>query len=394
MPLLVMAHWDLIGTIPIRQPSTATGAEKRPFYRRGVPRLNVPSPDPQIRAPYGSIGCKQPFVIAEIAQAHDGSLGMAHAFIDAAAQAGADAVKFQTHISAAESSFDEPFRVEFSVQDKTRYDYWCRTEFTTEQWEGLADHCRNSGVTFLSSPFSVEAVHLFARLGMTLWKIASGELRSGELLACILSAGDHVLVSTGMSSWSEIDETVTFLQSRGAEYTLMQCTSRYPTPLREVGLNILEEMRTRYACPVGLSDHSGTLYPALAAMARKASVIEVHVTFDRRMFGPDVSASITFDELAFLIRARNALIEMDSNPVDKDVMAESLDFMRATFGKSLAPVRGLSAGTLLEPEMLMLKKPGGGIPREAAQEIVGRRLARDVVPERILHWDDIEQDTQ
>src|SRR5262245_38219421 len=173
-----------------------------------------------------------------------------------------------------------------------------------------------------------------------------------------------------MSSWREIDETVDLLQSRGAEYTLLQCTSRYPTPFREVGLNILEEMRRRYSCSVGLSDHSGTPYPALAAMARGVSVIEVHVTFDRRMFGPDVTASITFDELAFLVRARDAFIEMHDNPVDKDIMAASLGFMRAAFGKSLAPVRKLSAGTLLTPDMFVAKKPGGGIPREAAQEIV------------------------
>ena len=165
-----------------------------------------------------------------------------------------------------------------------------------------------------------------------------------------------------MSSWLEINETVALLRSRGADFTLMQCTSRYPTPLCEVGLNVLEEMQRRYDCAVGLSDHSGTPYPALAAMARGASVIEVHVTFDRRMFGPDASASITFDELAFLARARNAFSEMDLNVVEKDVMAELLRSMRVTFGKSLAPVRAFSAGTILKSEMLVSKKPGGGHP--------------------------------
>lgn len=343
---------------------------------------------------WNNAGRKQPFMIAEVAQAHEGSLGMAHAFIDAAAQAGADAVKFQTHIAAAESTFDEPFRIQFSVQDKTRYDYWRRMEFTSKQWEGLAAHCKEKGVVFVSAPFSVEAVNLLAGLGMAVWKVASGELRSSELLNCILSVGGHVLVSTGMSPWGEIDETVAFLRSRGAGLTLMQCTSRYPTPFHEVGLNVLEEMRRRYSCPVGLSDHSGTPYPALAAMARGASVIEVHVTFDRRMFGPDTAASVTFDELALLVRARNAFIEIDGNPVDKDSIAESFASMRTMFGKSLAPARELSAGTLLSPEMLVLRKPGGGIPREAAQEIVGRRLARNVAPERILRWDDIEENSQ
>jgi N-acetylneuraminate synthase len=129
-------------------------------------------------------------------------------------------------------------------------------------------------------------------------------------------------------------------------------------------------------------------------MARGASVIELHVTFDRRMFGPDVSASITFDELAFLSRARDAFNEMDDKPVDKDVMANSLESMRQIFGKSLAPSRALSAGTLLAPGMLVPRKPGGGIPTNALEGLIGRRLARDVAPERLLRWDDLEKVTE
>ena len=334
---------------------------------------------------------KRPLVIAEVALSHDGSLGMAHAFLDAAAQSGADAVKFQTHIADKESTFDEPFRVPFSRQDAKRFDYWCRTAFTAEQWQELAAHAKESGVAFLSSPFSVEAVRLLADLGVGLWKVPSGELRSHDLFEAMLATRGHILVSTGMSPWQEIDDTVGLLRSQAAEFTLMQCTSRYPTPLSEVGLNVMDEMRSRYSCSVGLSDHSGTLFPALAAMARGAVVVEVHVTFDRRMFGPDIPASITFDELAFLARARNAFNEMDDSPVDKDAMANSLDFMRQIFGRSLAPRRALPAGTLLAPEMLVPKKPGGGIPMDALQDIIGRRLVRDVVAERILRWDDLEK---
>ena len=115
------------------------------------------------------------FVIAEVAQAHDGSLGMAHAFIDAIASAGADAVKFQTHIARAESTPAEPWRVKFSPQDKTRYDYWKRMEFTEEQWHGLKQHAEERGLKFLSSPFSTEAVDLLTRVGVAAWKVASGE---------------------------------------------------------------------------------------------------------------------------------------------------------------------------------------------------------------------------
>src|ERR1051326_9214643 len=134
-------------------------------------------------------------IIGEVALTHDGSLGMAHAFIDAIANAGADAVKFQTHIAAAESSPAEPWRVRFSYQDATRFDYWKRMEFTEAQWAGLRDHAREKSLKFLSSPFSVEAVELLKRVGVEAWKIASGEFNNTQMLDCILETGLPVLLS-------------------------------------------------------------------------------------------------------------------------------------------------------------------------------------------------------
>ena len=147
-------------------------------------------------------------IIAEVAQAHDGSLGTAHAYIDAAARAGADAVKFQTHIAAAESSPAEPWRVKFSLQDATRYDYWRRMEFTEEQWAGLRMHADETGLIFLSSPFSVEAAEMLLRVGMRAWKIASGEVNNVPLFECITATRLPVLLSTGMSRLAEIDRAV------------------------------------------------------------------------------------------------------------------------------------------------------------------------------------------
>ena len=139
-------------------------------------------------------------VIGEVSQSHDGSLGMAHAFIDAIAKAGADAVKFQTHIAAAESTPQEPWRVKFSKQDASRYDYWKRMEFTSEQWQGLADHAQEKGLIFLSSPFSVEAVGLLERIGMPAWKVASGEVNNKVLLDAMLKTRKPILLSSGMST--------------------------------------------------------------------------------------------------------------------------------------------------------------------------------------------------
>jgi N-acetylneuraminate synthase len=349
------------------------------------------------RRPSTAIGGKpvgngaKAFLIAEVAQAHDGSLGLAHAFIDAAADAKADAIKFQTHVASEESTREEPFRVLFSQQDATRYDYWRRMEFAADQWAGLAEHARKRGLAFLSSAFSLHAVELLDRIGVDAWKLASGEHRSDDVLSRICATGMPVLVSTGMSPYAEIDRTITRVREGGATPIALQCTSRYPTPLAEVGLDVIDELRRRYDCPAGLSDHSGSIFPALAAMARDADVVEVHLTFDRRMFGPDTAASLTASELELLCRARDAFDEMRRSPVDKDEMAEQLSAMRSLFHRSIAPTTSLPAGTVLTRDMLTFKKPGMGIPPEDIGTVIGRRLRRDVSPEHILSWQDIDE---
>ena len=344
----------------------------------------------KIRIDSHLVGNDEPcFIIAEVGQSHDGSLGAAHAYIDAAAEAGVDAIKFQTHIAHAESTLDEPFRVRFSNQDDTRYDYWKRMEFEPEQWAGLAEHAKEKGLVFLSSAFSIEAVNLLSDIGMPAWKVGSGETLSSHILDAMLASGGPILLSTGMSSWTELDNTVAGLSDKRADYAIMQCTSKYPTTLEEVGLNVLEEFGQRYACPVGLSDHSGTPFPALAAMARNCHILELHVTFDKRMFGPDVPASLTFEELAFVVRARNAFAKMKANPVDKDFMAADLNDMRKMFGKSLAFTASLARGVVLKKEHITTKKPGSGIHPDQISKIIGRTLARDVTHNRLIRWEDL-----
>ena len=257
-------------------------------------------------------------IIGEVAQAHDGSLGMAHAYIEAIANAGADAVKFQTHIATAESTPLEPWRVKFSPQDATRFDYWRRMEFTEEQWCGLKLHAEQRGLKFLSSPFSVEAVELLTRVGVAAWKIASGEVSNVQMLDHILSTHLPVIVSTGMSSLDEIDATVARLRAKGVPLTLLQCTSLYPCPPEKIGLNLISFFAERYGCDVGLSDHSGTIYPGLAAATLGAKVLEVHVTFSRQMFGPDVAASLTTTELRQLVDGVRFIENMVTHPLKKD----------------------------------------------------------------------------
>lgn len=329
-------------------------------------------------------------VIGEVAQAHDGSLGTAHAFIDAIAKAGADAVKFQTHIAAAESTPDEPWRVRFSPQDETRYDYWRRMEWSAEQWRALKAHAESKGLLFLSSPFSLEAVELLEGIGMAAWKVASGEVASPQLLARLIDTGKPVLLSTGMSTVEEIDRVMAALADRQVPRAVLQCTSAYPCPPERVGLNLVPVFRRRYRCAVGLSDHSGTIYPGLAGAALGLEVLEVHVTLDRRMFGPDVPVSVTVEELRQLVEGVRFIERMGRHPVDKTVLAPELAAMRRTFTKSVVAARDLDAGTVLENRHLALKKPGGGIPARRLEELIGRRLRRAVARDQALHRDHLE----
>ncbi|MDQ3092356.1 MAG: N-acetylneuraminate synthase family protein, partial [Actinomycetota bacterium] len=275
-------------------------------------------------------------VIGEVAQAHDGSLGMAHVHIDAIADAGADAVKFQTHIAAAESTPGEPWRVRFSYEDDTRFDYWRRMEFTEEQWAGLREHAQQRGLAFLSSPFSVEAVELLERVGVAAWKVASGETANPVLLDRVAAGGLPILLSTGMSPWAEIDGAVERVRARtDAPLAVLQCTSAYPTVPEDLGLNLVGELRERYGCAAGLSDHSGTIFPSLAATALGGRVVEVHVALSRHMFGPDTPASVTVEELGELVRGVRMLDRALTSPVDKDAMADRLEATRALFTRSV-----------------------------------------------------------
>lgn len=330
------------------------------------------------------------WIIAEVAQAHDGSLGMAHAFIDAIAEAGADAVKFQTHIAAAESTVDEPWRVRFSPQDKRRYDYWRRMEFTLEGWQGLAKHAHERGLAFLSSPFSEAAIDLLDGVGVAAWKVASGEVANMPALDRMLRSDRPVILSSGMSDLSEIDRAVERVKTAGRPLAVLQCTSAYPCPPEKVGLNMLPVFAQRYDCVVGLSDHSATIYPSLAATTLGARVLEVHITLSREMFGPDVVASLTSAELRQMVEGVRFIETMQAHPVDKDAMADDLQPLRDLFTKSLVASMDLPAGTRLEASHLACKKPGTGIAAERLPEAIGATLMRDVVADQQLQVTDFQ----
>ncbi|MBX2811705.1 MAG: N-acetylneuraminate synthase family protein [Myxococcales bacterium] len=328
-----------------------------------------------------------PFIIAEVAQAHDGSLGTAHAYIDAIAGAGADAVKFQTHIAAAESTPSEPWRIQFSLQDESRYAYWQRMEFSFSQWQGLKEHAVSCGLIFLSSPFSEEAVSLLERVDVPAWKIGSGEVMNLPLIQRVQRTGRPVLISSGMSSWEELDAVANCMR---VPFAFMQCTSKYPCPPEEIGLHLISEMRQRYQVPAGLSDHSATPYAGLAAAALGVDLVEVHVVLDRRCFGPDTSSSLTISELSKLVEGTRFIHRSLQQRIDKDEVAEELVPMKRLFQKSVMLREDAPARYVLKAEDLILRKPGTGIPASDLEKVVGRKLRNAVAKNIPLQEDDLD----
>lgn len=331
---------------------------------------------------------KNCFVIAEAAQIHEGSLGIAMAFIDAAVDSGADAVKFQTHFAGAESTLDEPWRVKFSRQDNLRYDYWKRIEFTNEQWNTLAAYAKKKKIMFLSSPFSIDAVNILDEIGMPIWKIASGEILNTELLKRIWKTRKPILFSTGMCVLKELDAAVRETRLRNIPFGVFQCTSEYPCLPQHWGLNMIHEFRKRYNCPVGFSDHSGEIYAGLAAAAMGADFIEVHAAFSNKSFGPDVGSSVTFEDLSRLVQGVKKINLSLRNPVDKNILPIGVKNLKNIFGRSWALKKDLRAGTIVEREYLTLKKPGTGIPQSKLPMLIGRKLKHDKSAKRLLTFED------
>lgn len=322
------------------------------------------------------------YIIAEIGQAHEGSLGLALSYIDALAKTRVSAVKFQVHIAEAESSSYEPFRVKFSEQDKTRFDYWKRMEFSPEEWKILKERCEDREVEFLASPFSNKAVDLLEELGVKRYKIGSGEVSNFLLLERIAKTGKPVILSSGMSSYAELDATIEFLKEKNISYSILQCTTAYPTKPGQYGLNVIQELQERYQVPVGYSDHSAKMETCIAATALGAEILEFHAVFSRNSFGPDASSSLEIDEIEKLVKSVKNISNALENPVNKSDNS-AFGELKSIFEKSLAVNKDLKKGHIIKFEDLESKKPKRkGIDAANFREVIGQELKTD-----LRRWD-------
>lgn len=332
----------------------------------------------------------KPYLIAEIGQAHEGSLGILYSYIDAVATTGVDAIKFQMHIAEAESSEYEPFRVRFSLEDKTRYDYWKRIGFTLEQWKGIKQHCDTVGLDFICSPFSNLAVDWLEEIGVKHYKIGSGEVNNFLILEKIARTGKPVILSSGMSSYEELDKTVNFLKERNVDFSILQCTTAYPTQPEQYGLNVIQQLKERYNVPVGFSDHSAKIATCIAATALGAEILEFHVVFDRQLFGPDATSSLTIQETKELVVSVLDIVKAMEYPIDKN-HNENFTELKQIFEKSLAVNKDLPKNHILTFEDLEAKKPKNhGILASNYQNVIGKKLKFDKNQWDFLNEEDLE----
>lgn len=337
---------------------------------------------------------KRPYIIAEIAQTHEGSLGIAHSMIDMVSEAGASAVKFQCHYASEESSKNEPWRIKLRTQDASRYDYWKRMEFSFQSWSELREHAHEANLDFICSPFSMKAVDILKELDINAWKIASGEITNFQMLESIAKTDKEIILSTGLSSIEEVASSVEFISNINNRITLMQCTSEYPVDPKHVGLNIINLYKEKFGLNVGFSDHSGNIYTSLAAITLGANVIEVHATFHKKIFGPDVSSSLNPEELSSLVEGANWIYEAKNNPVNKDELALKKIDIRNIFFKSIVAKKQILKGELLSLDNLCTKKPLHGIGAHEWFNVIGTKSLRDIDKGEHINLDDINKEVK
>ena len=334
-----------------------------------------------------TIGTGHPcFIIAEAGVNHNGSLDLARQLVDVAAEAKADAVKFQTYKTESVISRMAPkatYQLETTDSGQSQFEMSKGLELPQEAFRQLMAYCHEREIMFLSSPFDEESVDFLAEIGVAAIKIPSGEITNLPYLARAARHGKPLIVSTGMANLSEVETAVNTIEGSGNKsYVLLHCVSNYPADPANVNLRAMATLRSAFSVPVGYSDHTPGLEVTIAAVSMGASVIEKHFTLDSDMPGPDHRASLEPDELAAMIRnIRTVESAMgDGRKVPAGTEANTADVAR----KSLVAAQFIPAGTVLTEELIAIKRPGTGYPTAMFSSIVGRATTADIVEDELF----------
>ncbi|MGI8401540.1 MAG: N-acetylneuraminate synthase [Gemmatimonadaceae bacterium] len=332
------------------------------------------------------------FIIAEAGVNHDGRPERALALIDAAAEAGADAVKFQTFEAAEVATRSAPKADYQSLRtdpDESQLDMLKKFELTDEVYHQLLKRCAERGIEFLSTPFDVASIARLERFGVRAFKLASGELTNLIMLRELARVGKPVYMSTGMATLEEVRDGARILTEAGVRTTLLHCTSAYPTASDQVNLRAIKTMADALDLPVGYSDHTTSLHIAAAAVALGAVVIEKHITLDKTLPGPDHAASLEPSDFALMVRGIRE-VELALGDGVKVPMPSEMS-TRAVVRRSLVASESLVAGRRLEVRDLHAKRPGTGISPMELDRIVGQTLRRPLKKDQILDLSDLSE---
>jgi len=305
---------------------------------------------------------------------HNGDVGRALGLVDAAVDAGADAVKFQTFKADRLAAHDAPkaaYQISSTGAGESQYDMLRRLELSAEAHHEIAGHCHRKGVVFMSTPFDEESVNFLLDVGMTVFKIPSGEITNLRFLAHVAQKGRPMIVSTGMASLGEVEAAVGTIRHAGnRDLVLLHCVSAYPASPADANLRAMHTLAAAFDVPVGFSDHTSGIEVSLAAVALGACVIEKHLTLDRALPGPDHSASLEPAELSALVQGIRTVEASLGDGCKAPTASESNT--ASTVRRSLVAACDISAGTLVTEEHVTAKRPGTGLPPAMRPCVVGR----------------------
>ncbi len=324
------------------------------------------------------------FIIAEAGVNHNGSLELAYKLVDAAKEAGADCVKFQTYITENDTAEScEKAEYQKTEQEESQYELLKKLELSFEQFRKIQNYCEEKKILFLSTPFDIESLCFLEEIDMPIWKVASSEVENFQLLREMAKTHKDVILSTGMCDMAEISRAVGVLKRFGAgEISLLHCNTQYPTPMKDVNLKAMEELATKFKCRIGYSDHTQGIEVPIAAVAMGAKIIEKHFTLDKRMEGPDHVASLNPEELRQMVQSiRN--IEQASGD-GKKVPSDSEKGNRVPARKSIVARCDIRKGEMFTEKNIIAKRPGGGINPMRWEEVIGRKAIRDFAGDEMI----------
>lgn len=319
------------------------------------------------------------FIIAEAGVNHNGDIEIAKKLIDAAVEAGADAVKFQTFRAekvVCKTAKKAEYQLETTDQSETQQDMLKKLELTEQMHKVLMEYCAKKKILFLSTPFDIESVKFLSGLGMQIFKIPSGEITNLPYLREIAGQQKKVILSTGMSNMDEVKAAVNVLKDNGTkDITILHCNTQYPTPASDVNLLAMVKMREELGIPVGYSDHTQGIEVPIAAAALGAVVIEKHFTLDKNMEGPDHKASLEPQELKQMVEGtRKTELALGSGIKQASESEKpNVEIVR----KSIVAAVSIKKGEKYTEENLTTKRPGNGISPMRWDEIIGMTADRD-----------------